>query len=389
MINSLKHVCVVSFKDCWQNNRGEWFSYGGFPLQMDAVGSLFESMTILITHCKARPGGIRLPEKAEIIPLRMPVGQDTRRKVSVLANLPYYLGLIAKSVKQADVVHTPVPGDIAFLGMLVSLYCRKPLIARYGSSWAVTNQTTFMNRVTKAIMRHFAGGRNVMLVTGDAEDRPAPNMRWIFATALTKTELQQIRPDLDRGLSNPPRLIYAGRLSDEKGVSFLIHAIAMLKREGISPIPHLTLAGDGPQRRQLENEVSLYECKDDIHFVGQLDRNQLSDHFLRSDACVQPSLTEGFSKAWLDAMAHGLPVLTTRVGAASSVIGEKGERGWLIPPGDIVSLKNAIQRISEDPINWSMVRRRCRDYVETRTLDDWAKQIGQICSEQWTNIVHH
>lgn len=383
MTNKLEHLCAISFKDCWQNDSGEWFSYGGFPLQMAAIGSLFDEMTLLITRGHSRPGGIPLPVHAHIIPLRLPTGQDARRKLSVLANLLYYLGIIIKYVRRADVVHVPVPGDIALLGMLVALTLRKPLIARYGGSWVANSETTVMNRVTKAIMRRFAGGRNVMLATGEGELIPAPNMHWVFVSAVSQAELQQIHPILDRGLSTPPRLVYAGRLSPEKGVLYLIEALAKLKQENFAPMPHLTLAGDGPQRKELEHAVAACECEDIGHFAGQLDRQSLSKQFLLADICVQPSLTEGFSKAWLDAMTHGLPVLATEVGAARAVIGTEGERGWIVPPGDVEALATALRRILSEPIDWHTLRRRCRCYVEKRTLEDWAQRIGQICAEQW------
>ncbi|GAB1472147.1 hypothetical protein MASR2M66_30250 [Chloroflexota bacterium] len=383
MTDNLRRLCMISFKECWQNDCGEWFSYGGFPFQLAAIGSLFDEMTLLITRGHSRPGGIPLPMHAQIIPLRLPVGQDARRKLSVLANLPYYLSMIIKYVRRADVVHTPLPGDIPLLGMLVALALRKPLIARYGGSWVANSQTTVMSRLTKAIMRQFAGGRNVMLATGEGESVPAPNMHWVFVSALSQAELQKIQPVFDRGLSIQPRLIYAGRLSPEKGVLILIEALAILKQEHFTPLPYLTLAGDGPQRKELEQVVAEFECTDIIKFVGQLDRNSLSKQFLMADICVQPSLTEGFSKAWLDAMSHGLPVLASEVGAARAVIGAEGERGWIVPPGNVNVLATMLQRVLSEPLDWYTLRRRCRSFVEKRTLEDWAQQIGQICTEQW------
>lgn len=383
MISKYGRLCVISFKECWQNEQGDWFSSGGFPLQIAAIGSLFDEMTLLITRGYFRPGGIPLPVYAQIAPLRLPAGRDIRRKLSVLANLPYYLDVIMKHVKQADVVHTPLPGDIPLLGMLVALAFHKHLIARYGGSWDTNNQTTIVGRITKAIMCHFAGGRNVMLATGEGRVAPAPNIHWIFATALSQEELQQIFPVFDKPLSSPPRLVYAGRLSPEKGVHYLISALSKLKRENFSPLPRLILAGDGPQKQELEQYAIACECKDIIQFVGQLDRDSLSMQFLNADICIQPSLTEGFSKAWLDAMAHGLPVLTSDVGAARAVIGVDGERGWIVQPGNVDVLVAAIQRILSEPLDWQMLRKRCRSYAENRTLEGWVQQIGQICAEQW------
>jgi glycosyltransferase involved in cell wall biosynthesis len=376
-------LCVVSFKECWRDEAGNWLSSGGFPVQMAGIGSLFDEMTLLIVESQARGGGIRLPGHAVIVPLRPPTGVNARRKLSVLMHLPHYVSRIARHVSKADVIHVPLPGDIPFLGMLIALVLRKPLLVRYGGSWAPTRQTTLMNRVTRACMRKFAGGHNVMLATGEGVSPPAPGTDWIFATALSRVELDGILPALDRVLSNPPRLVYAGRLSAEKGVRYLVRAIALLKDEGFTPLPTVTLVGDGPERRMLETLAEELGCQDSIAFAGQLDRKELSEQLSRADLCVQPSLTEGFSKAWLDAMAHGLPVLASEVGAARAVIGSAGERGWLVPPGDLEALAAALRQVLTAPMDWSALRHNCRAYAEGRTLEAWVRQIGESCARRW------
>jgi glycosyltransferase involved in cell wall biosynthesis len=377
-------LCTISFKECWQEDDGRWFSYGGFPLQMGAVGSLFDEVTMLVCRGKRRPGGLPLPDSAHVIPMRMPKGVDTRRKISLVARLPYYLGLMAKHVRRADAVHVPVPGDLALLGMWVTLAMRKPLLARYGGSWHATNsRTTAMNQVTKACMRRFAGGRNVMLATGDGQDPPADRMQWIFSTALSNDQVASIDVPLDRGLSEPPRLVYIGRLSIEKGVIHLLEALKNLRTRDTSPMPRLTIIGDGAERNRLTQFVNECGCSEFVEFTGQVPHGGLTPYLSRADICVQPSLTEGFSKAWLDAMVHGLPVMASDVGAAADVIGRNGERGWILPPGDSQRLAEQLQRVLNDPIDWPQIRRRCHDYVASRTLERWAQRIAQICADHW------
>lgn len=377
------HLCAISFKQCWQDDSGRWMSYGGFPLQMEAVGRLFDKMTLMIERGAPRSGGLPLPEFAEVVVIPSPVGTDGRRKISVLLRLPSYLFRFASHIRRADAVHTPLPGDMPLLGMLTALCLRRPLLARYGGSWVATNKTTLMNRVTRGLMRTFAGGRNVMLATGDGDQPPADRMRWIFSTALSRGELAQIQPNLERGLSDPPRFVFIGRLSPEKGINLLIQAVAAARDNSATPPPNLTLIGDGPQRIELEELVARLQCGGLVRFTGQLDRNALSEELLRQDVCVQPSHTEGFSKAWLDAMAHGLPVLSSNVGAASSVLGSDGERGWLFEAGQLKPLQERITAVTHDFHDWSGIRHRCREFVEQRTLEAWSETIGQWCALQW------
>jgi glycosyltransferase involved in cell wall biosynthesis len=378
------HLCAIAFKHCWQDEKGTWLSEGGHPLQMAGFASLFDSMTLVIAR-RGSPGkgGMPLPLQAEIVALRSPTGDDLRRKISVVLNLPYYVRSLARVIRKADVVHTAVPSDIGFIGILLARLWHKKLIVRYSGSWQATSQTTMMNRITRSLMESLAGGDNVMLATGEGDTPPAEGISWIFSTALSKKELGQALLELNRGLSVPPRLAYIGRLSDEKGVRVLIGALDLLSRDGVNPMPALTIIGDGPERENLESQVRASSCPASIQFTGQLDRSALNGTLARIDVVVQPSLTEGFSKAWLDAFAHGLPVLTSDVGAAGSVIGRNGERGWLVPPGDARALAAMVRKVMSGQYDWPALRKGCRAYVEGKTLEVWAETIGTICARQW------
>jgi glycosyltransferase involved in cell wall biosynthesis len=376
-------VCIVSHKKCWQDEAGRWLTDGGFPLQVASIASMFDDCTLVLSRGTFRAGGLPLPGHATVVTINSPSGQDVRRKISVLLGLGEYIPILVKHIDRADVVHVPLPGDISFLAMCIALVMRKPLLARYGGSWFPNTQTTFMNRVTRSLLRRIAGGKRVVIATGEGVSEPAPRIEWLFSTALTRSELDRIHPVLDRGLGSPPRLVYVGRLSPEKGIDFLIRAVARLKEKKFSPLPRVTLAGDGIQREALESLVGRLDCRDVVRFAGQLDRVGLSQELERADLCVQPSLSEGFSKAWLDAMAHGVPVISSRVGAAPGVIGENGERGWLVDPGDETALIAALENALSDGVNWVALRTRCRSYAEERTLEKWTEKIGKTCARSW------
>jgi glycosyltransferase involved in cell wall biosynthesis len=378
-------LCVVSFKECWEDSEGRWWSSGGFPVQMAAIASLFEDVTMVIVRGESRPGGMPLPARAKVVGLRSPHGSDLRRKLSVVARLPYYLRTMMREMGAADVVHTPIPGDLSLLGLAAAGVLRKPVIARYGSSWETTTETTLMNRLTKAMMRRMAGGRNVMLVTGGGTGSPSADMHWLFATAVSRAEVARVQPQLHRIPRRPLQIAYVGRLSPEKGVRFLIEAFALLKGQwhGGEPPMVLSLLGDGPDRHALEALARDRGCDDLITFAGQVDRTKLVEKLQSVDVCVLPSLTESFCKARLDAMLCGVPVVTTPVGFGRDIVGTDGERGWVVAAADPAAIAGALQRIVDGPIDWPALRQRCRAYVESRTVEAWVARIGEICSTQW------
>jgi glycosyltransferase involved in cell wall biosynthesis len=379
-------VCVVSLKECWQAEDGAWLSSGGFPLQMTAIASLFDESTLVVLRGTPNGGGIPLPRGARVVALRRPTGEDLRRKLSVIAHLPYYLAQIARHAARADVVHAPPPGDIPLLGMLVALAMRKRLLVRYCGSWESTSRTTVMNRVTRGVMRRFAGGRNVMFATGvEGAAPPARNIRWIFSTATSPEEVAAVDADLDRAPGDPLALTYVGRLSPEKGLEDAIAAVARL-RDALPPgarPPRLTIVGDGVEHARLRRLVDRLQCADLVEFVGQRDRDGVIAVLRRTDVCVLASLTESFGKARIEAMLCGAAVLTTPVGFGREIVGADGERGWIVPTGDPDAIAATLRRLLVEPPDWPALRRRCRAYAERLTLQHWAEQIAAACAEQW------
>ena len=80
------HLVAISFKECWQDDQGNWISSGGFPLQMNAIASLFQNMTLLITKTQPKDGGIPFNKDIQIVPMQSPKGHDLGRKIYMVQN---------------------------------------------------------------------------------------------------------------------------------------------------------------------------------------------------------------------------------------------------------------------------------------------------------------
>jgi glycosyltransferase involved in cell wall biosynthesis len=211
-------------------------------------------------------------------------------------------------------------------------------------------------------------------------------MNWIFATASTEKEVANVLPDLQRPMASPLRLVYAGRLSEVKGVLVLAEALRWLaeKKPELLGRFQLTVAGDGEQRRLFEESVrKVDELAGAVHFVGQLNRAALIATLSHADVCVIPSLSESFCKARVESMLCGTPILTTEVGFGRELAGVDGERGWVVSAGNAAELAHAIANIMETARDWPALRRRCHEFAKTLTLEAWAAKIGSLCALQW------
>jgi glycosyltransferase involved in cell wall biosynthesis len=145
---------------------------------------------------------------------------------------------------------------------------------------------------------------------------------------------------------------YVGRLSEEKGVSYLIDAARAVV--GAHPTCRLLIVGAGPQEAALQQRVRGTPLEAAVSFAGF--QSDPSAWYSAMDAFVLPSLTEGTPMALLEAMAHGLPAIATEVGGVPAIIAN-GTNGLLVPPGDATRLAGAMATVARD----SLLRERLAD----------------------------
>ena len=147
-------------------------------------------------------------------------------------------------------------------------------------------------------------------------------------------------------------IINVGRLSREKGIQYLIKSLKYL-----SPATKLFLVGDGPEKKGLEKIVEKLELEKQVIFMGKIAHEKLPEVLNAMDVFVLPAVSmEGFSNSMLEAMACGLPVITTPIGAGAEVI--KEEIGAVVEPKKPKKLADAIIKCS------NLDGKRIREYVE-------------------------
>jgi len=152
-------------------------------------------------------------------------------------------------------------------------------------------------------------------------------------------------------------LLYVGRLGHEKNIGNLRVVL------GEVPGVRLALVGDGPARRDLEQEYANTPTV----FTGVLQGEELAAAFASADAFLFPSTTETLGIAMIEALASGLPVLAARSGATGEVVDE-GETGFLYDPGSDAALVAAVRKIVSDDGLRTKMGRKARASAERR---DW------------------
>ncbi|SMX31740.1 glycosyltransferase [Maliponia aquimaris] len=134
-------------------------------------------------------------------------------------------------------------------------------------------------------------------------------------------------------------LLFVGRLAGVKGVPLLLEAVATLRDR--FPDMRLTLIGDGPDRAALEAQAQALGITDITAFLGYRSQAEVADQLAHTDLFVLPSFAEGLPVVLMEALAAGVPVITTQIAGVPELVTENGT-GRLVPPGDAKALAEAI-----------------------------------------------
>jgi glycosyltransferase involved in cell wall biosynthesis len=142
-------------------------------------------------------------------------------------------------------------------------------------------------------------------------------------------------------------LIYIGRLVVEKGLLEAVRAMALLKDKGHAKLK-FKIAGTGPLAKELENLIDNLAIRECVELVGPVFGAQKILFWRSAHILVFPTYYEGLPYALLEALAAGVPAITTEVGGIPEVI-ENGAHGIFVRPKNIEDIAIAITKIIENP----------------------------------------
>jgi colanic acid/amylovoran biosynthesis glycosyltransferase len=173
-------------------------------------------------------------------------------------------------------------------------------------------------------------------------------------------------------------VLYLGRLSVEKGLPVLLESVRFLLARGYKI--RLTLAGDGADRKALEELARRLGIYDHLVFAGFVGQDRVREYLRQSDMLVLPSFAEGVPVSLMEAMACGVPVLATYVGGIVELV-DPETTGLLVPAGDSAALSQAIMRYCDDFELRQRVSRSARDkIVSAFNLDAEIDKLAELFS---------
>jgi glycosyltransferase involved in cell wall biosynthesis len=171
-------------------------------------------------------------------------------------------------------------------------------------------------------------------------------------------------PDFSPKTGN--RIVFCGRVTGEKMLPDLLHALAKLPADLDA---RLEIVGDGDQRRALEQQARRLGIEDRVRFPGRVSDAELRRILTEATVFAMPSTAELQSIATMEGMASGLPVVAADAMALPHLV-KDGENGYLFPPRDVDALADRLERVLRMPYeDYEVMQRASLRLLEPHDID--------------------
>ncbi len=167
-------------------------------------------------------------------------------------------------------------------------------------------------------------------------------------------------------VNDPLRVLFLGQVNIRKGIPYLIEAARLLKG---APVQFDIV---GPIAIADQFVVS---APSNVRFHGSVTRDKVQNFYSQADVFVLPTISDGFALTQLEAMSHGLPIITTP--NCGDVVTD-GVDGFLVPARNAPALAEALLKLAEDPERLQAMRESARERVAAFSLDQLDKDLRQL-----------
>ncbi|RMG93275.1 MAG: glycosyltransferase [Chloroflexi bacterium] len=303
-------------------------------LLAEAQAAAGHEVSVLVTN----PGGMPSRERLAGVDVVRAWRVATVASTPLSPVLPWWIWRL-----RPDVTHLHFPYPVGEVGQLVGGYGRSYVITYHSD---VVRQQGLL-RLYRPLLRRVLRGAARILATSQSYVESSPWLRplshkcTIVPLAIDPAPYLKARPVYPK---KAPTLLFVGRHRYYKGVDNLIQAMTQL------PEAQLLIGGDGPMRPVWEALTREHQLDDRVHFLGNVSSADLPGLYASADVFVLPAnaRAEAFGTVLLEAMAAGLPCVTTEVGTGTSFVVQDGITGFVVPPQQPALLADALRRLLAD-----------------------------------------
>jgi glycosyltransferase involved in cell wall biosynthesis len=265
-------------------------------------------------------------------------------RLATVASMPISLSQPAALARlEADIAHIQSPYPLGEAANWILGKARATVITHQSD---VVRQRLLL-RLYAPVLRRILRACDLIIATSGRYVETSPWLRPVADSCRVVplgVDLTRFTPAA-RPPPGPVTALFVGRLRYYKGLDTLLEALARL------PEVCVEIVGDGPMRAELERQAEELGVAGRTRFVGEAGDEELPSVYRRAHLFVLPAnaRAEAFGSVLLEAMASGLPCVTTEVGTGTSWVVQDGLTGVVVPPRNPAALADAIRSLAADP----------------------------------------
>lgn len=357
--------------------KGQLYAYGPYVREMNIWLQYVENYVLIAP--KVEEGE---PSKIDIAYSKVPIEFKTTEplhfnSISKVFSSVFWgakaFGYMIFEMNKASHIHLRCPGNMGLIGCIAQVfYPGKKKTAKYAGNWDPESAQPLSYRLQKYLLRSTTFTSNMQaLVYGEWKDK-TKNIKPFFTATYRNDELKPIRkPNFEQGIN----LIFVGVLEAHKSPQTLIEVARILKDRGINF--KATFCGNGSQKGELEEQVKKYSLDDQVHILGNVPAEEVRRLLEESHFLIFISRSEGWPKAVAEAMFWGCVPLTTPVSCVGTMVGENGERGFLMG-NDPEKISDKVVSLKDSPDTFFKISEAASQWSRTYTLDYFETEIGKL-----------
>jgi glycosyltransferase involved in cell wall biosynthesis len=384
----------------WQNADGSlWEAEGSFARYVDSLAPYFDEVVLCVpVFERPQAGGSRVrAANVSLAPLPHFPGPK-QFYPQLLAMLPR----LRRWVKRCDVINLRVPTPAAIFAFRIASKIRPTFLLVVGDYRALRQHLGYRG-IKRALFAAYVAmeewavdhmaARSLTFVNGTAlRDKHAAPGRQVHATTTSTLHLEDVGDRTDALSGDAVRIFSVSRIDPRKGLRVLPAVVAALRSGGRDARIDIVGPAVGQQGEQEQaaiiDEARALGVKPHVNFRGAVALDQLMRLYREFDVFVLPTKPgEGIPRVLLEAMANGLPVITTAVAGITSLITHE-HNGLLVDGGSADAITAAIRRLIDDP---ELRRRLIANGYETaraHTVEHQAEQMMRIVSGELGLSLH-
>lgn len=294
------------------------------------------------------------------------------RRLATVASAPLSPTLVSilRGMKP-DILHLHSPYPVAEMAYLLAGRAQASVLTYHSDVVRQKNILRFYRPIFWRVLHKV----NVIIATSENYVRTSPYLQRVRNKCVViplGTDVDRIA-NADRRASQAirarygePLLLFVGKLRYYKGLQYLIAALPQL------PDVKLLVVGTGPMEEEWRALAAKWNVAERVIFAGEVPDEDLPAYYHAADLFVLPACerSEAFGTVLLEAMAAGLPLVTTELGTGTSWVNQGGVTGLIVPPRDPSALADAIHRLLDDTALRREMGRKAFDRVRNDFTQD-------------------